>query len=472
MKCAASETSATRKLFFWFRITVLLSISAGVLLLALWNRQTDPRFYVFLSTPPGIILSRVMNWPNLNDKAEREGVQQDLSTEEVRALQKLLSESDIFQPTHQLTLTNGRTLQAQLLKENEENLVVRHQTDSRSPEQRIIPRITLERMGPFMPDDPEVTRRDVRFQMAFPDLRFSHSEHYTVLSDAPQNEVEAIKDALEDLRSQYLDIFGSLARYPKPDVSLQVLFFTHESDYRAHQESTAPHLNDSTGYYSPLEDRMVLYNDQFSERTENAQQHVQEEIAFLQDQITSLKKQDELRDFEKRLNRYIQNRAIKNTLFTLRHEGAHHLSYTYGVHSWIHAENAWLIEGMAAYFESPEPGQPLSSYQFSLRNVMRENRMPSLFRLMEVRLPEHFGHDLPNLRPYEAYALSRSLFIFCMQPRHRDAFFTFLRDIQAPGNISDLLDTPRHERLSRTLSLSPGDLESKWRAWLRHYVFL
>jgi hypothetical protein len=231
-----------------------------------------------------------------------------------------------------------------------------------------------------------------------------------------------------------------------------------------HQQATAPDLVNSVGYYSPLEDRMVMFNHEYSKQAEKIRDHVTEEVNQLVRQAASSHERNRLRILHQRLEDQLRDQASLETIATLRHEGAHHLAYTYGVHSWIHTENAWLVEGLAALFESPVPGQDVTSYVQTLRKMDQEGRIPDLSRLMSVRLPSDFEEDLPGIRPHEAYALSWSLFRYCMQRPRRDRFFAYLRSLQDPRDISGLMSQSRFHLLAGALDLTPMALESAWRS--------
>lgn len=454
------------RLLYWLRLLLLMLLVGLSVLLLQWNREMDPRFFRFLNTPPGRTLARVMNWPNLFDQVLPDKPLEEYSEEEKLWRQKLESAIRATWPTHTLHMTDGSARLVQVLAIDGDHLQIREHYGARGRLETSVQRSLIRGIDPYTAPLPEVTWRDVRFQMEFPAFELTHTGHYTVLTDAPFHQVASSVEALEHLHGQYLDLFSSLIRYPESSGTLQVLFFTREEDYRRHQEATAPDLASSLGYYSPLENRMVLFNHQFSQYTESVREHVKHELGFLSGQTDSAAERKRLYLLQERLEDHIRDQAALETLSTLRHEGAHHLSYTFGVHSWIHAENAWLVEGLAAFFESAEPGQTVPSYQDSLQHLQREGRIPPLARLVGVRIPSDFARELPDVLPHEAYALSWSLFRLCMSPPHRDLFFSYLKSLQDPDDIAKLMNTPRIELLANALSLSPASLEAAWRASL------
>lgn len=459
-----------RLVFFWIRVMGMLVLMAAAAQLVMWNRDYDPRFYQFLSTAPGQALSRVMQWPNLYNRQLSDKALEEYTDEERVWRQKLLKQLSQSWPTHTLELKNGTIKHVRFMEVNTRYVSVREHFGGQGELDTRIFRSDIAEIEPFTDPQPTVTWRDVRFQMEYPDFHLTYSGHYTVLSDAPYYQISSSVEALEDLRGTYLDLFTPLVRFPKPEQGLQVLFFSKESQYREHQSRSAPALADSVGYYSPLEDRLVVFNHQFSEQTTENRRQVAEEVRELLSQPRSEAERQHILHLQQRIEDEIRKHARQETLSTLRHEGAHHLSYTYGVHSWIHAENAWIIEGLAGYFESPIPSKPTPSHLLSLLALDKDRRIPELAQLMAIRKPESFEAELPGLKAYEAYALSWSLFHFCMQEDYRTNFFTFLRELQAPASIRSLMGTARIEHLAEALELSPSELDTKWRHHIRRLL--
>ncbi len=364
-------------------------------------------------------------------------------------------------------LKNGTIKHVRFMEVNNRYVSVREHFGGQGELDTRVYRSDIAEIDPFTDPQPTVTWRDVRFQMEYPDFHLTYSGHYTVLSDAPYYQIASSVEALEDLRETYLDLFNTLVRFPKPEQGLQVLFFSKESQYRQHQTKSAPAPADSVGYYSPLEDRLVVFNHQFSERTVENRRQISEEVRELLSQPRTDAERQHILRLQQRIEDQIRTHARQETVSTLRHEGAHHLSYTYGVHSWIHAENAWIIEGLAGYFESSDPRQPTPSHLLSLLALDKDNRVPGLAKLMAIRKPESFEADLPGLKAYEAYALSWSLFHFCMQDTYRQNFYKYMEDLQAPLSIHSLMGTARIEHLAEVLKLSPAELDTKWRSHIR-----
>ena len=459
-------SSTFRKVFFWIRLVCLFLLVAAALQLVSWSHQYDPRFYQFLGTAPGKALSSIMEWPNLYNRVNAEVEVEDFSDEEklwhTRIQNRLLQSW----PTHTLFLKDGTVRHVRILRNEDGKLWVREHFGHQGRLETSLSLSDIRETQAYSEPLPPVSLRDILFQMEYPEFDLTYFGHYTVLTDAPYYQVADSVEVLETLHQQYIETFSSIIRFPQEQKNLQVLFFSNEEDYREHQRETAPDLKSSVGYYSPLEDRMVVYNQQYSERAMKVRKEVEQDIAELLKRAENPAQRREILSIQQNVEQQIRDRARQETVSTLRHEAAHHLSYTYGVHSWIHTENGWLIEGLASYFESTLSLNMNLELVDSLQRLKRQNRIPPLSKLMDVRQPLHFEQELPGIKSHEAYALSWSLFYFCMLPENRDGFFTYIRNLQNPKDIGWLMATPRIEILSVSLGLRPDELEEKWRQHL------
>ncbi len=446
----------------------MLGLLAYTFQLVRWNRDTDPRFYRFLGTPPGQFLSRVMDWPNLHLIPTLDKPLEEYTDEERLIRIKLESQLENAWPTHVLTLNSGEQEYVRVVGRSASGLDIQSHFGGRGRLVRFIPRSTLQSEVPYTDPPPRVTWRDVSFQMEYPDFHLEYFGHYTVLTDAPYFQVESSVHELETLRTQFMKEMGELVRFPKADQGLQVLFFRNEEQYRTHQMDSAPELSSSAGYYSPTEDRMVVFNQMHSETAKEIRKEVDDKIQQMLAQSTSSGDRRHILNMQVAVEDQMRARGEMETRATLRHEAAHHLAYTHGIHSWIHAENAWLIEGLAVYFEPPKPGQVPMSHINTLIRLSHEDRIPRLRDLMQVRLPKDFQLELRDVTTAEAYALSWTLFHFCMQPENREGFFDYLRMLQDPADIPGLMNASRSSLLAQHLGFeSEALLERTWRKHLQ-----
>lgn len=451
-----------RRTFRLFRIVIIFGLLAGTLRLAVWNRNNDPRFFHFLNTPPGRALARAMNWPSFYNLPPEDKPESEFTPEELDWKRNLERSLHSRWPTHRLVSGKGEEHLVRILFETPESLTVQFSFGGQSRITREFPREEIVRLDAYTAPLPRITWRDVRFQMEFPALQLLHHGAYTVLTDAPYFQVIETARALDRLYQQYVEMFEPLIQPRRRDQSLQVLFFSNEEDFLSSVSRSAPEMAGSAGFYSPLEDRMVVFNQYNSAFARSLRAEIDEELAVLISKSRSAEERRTLEHTRFEVEEQIRRRAMNETLATLRHEAAHHLSYTYGVHSWFHAENGWLVEGLAVYFESDPPGEITPTHLNTLIHLRQSHRIPRLADLVNIRKPSDFETALPDLRSYEAYALSWVLFRHLMHESRREDFFAYLRFIRDPGNLRTLVNTPRIELLASRMRTTPDALEQAW----------
>ena len=455
------------RVFPWIRWTALLFLMFWAYQLVVWNRNYDPRFYHFLSTAPGRTLARVMKWPTFYNQDPHDKPEGRFTAEELAWKRQLEAQLREAWPTHVLRMLNGDEHLIRITRETPTHVTISESFGGQGRVTKEVDRREILSLKPHTQLMPAISWRDVRFQMEFPDFQLIHFGHYTVLTDAPYYQVLASVRELEHMHSQYMELLGDLVQHQAKGHSLQVLFFSDEQQFRTHQQRSAPDLATSAGFYSPLTDRMVVFNQYHSIHARNMRQEIQDEIRNMMLQANSRHERRALEDMRQSVEEQLRQRGQRETIATLRHEGAHHLSYTYGVHSWFHAENGWLIEGLAVYFETDPPGGVGPSHQQTLLRLLSESRIPPLAKLVNIRKPDAFEAELPGYTAYEAYALSWALFDLGMQPERREQFFDYMRFVRNPDHIRTLVNTPRETILADHLGMTPAELERAWRQNLR-----
>ncbi len=451
-----------RLAFRVLRILLLLLLCAASVQLVLWNRKYDPRFYDFLSTSPGRAISKALGWPNFYNTEFEELDPSEYTDEERAIFRRLERELRMTWPTHQLTLQDGTEHYGTLISYRNGSLTFREFFGSEGVLEKQIPRAEIAALKEYEEPIPKISLQDVRLQMEYPDFNLTRFGHYTILTDAPYFQVADSVKALEKLYAQYMEELGELIRFPQGQGGLQVIFFSSEEQYREHQRRDAPELEDSAGYYSPLEDRMVVFNQLHSDRSREVRADVEAELRNMLARARSAEERAEIERIRDEVQAQMRAQGEMETIATLRHEGAHHMSFTHGIHSWIHTENAWLIEGLAVYFEADPPGELPISHISALIRLQQEERVPRLAQLMNIRQPSQFADELPGVLPHEAYSLSWSLFHYCMT-QHRSAFMGYLRSLQDPPRLGSFMKVPRELRLADALGMTPDELEAAWR---------
>lgn len=338
-----------------------------------WSRIDDPRFYAFLDTDTGAALARVFGW--YASPMERPSV--DKTDDEMTA-----EERSIKAKIEELLGAEGA----------ERNL--------------------------------RVTYRDVTFCMEVKGMTAHVAPPYLILTDGPPEEVPSHVDALACAHEGFRTHFGRLTTGEGSGQLSHVLLFSDPADYLAYQQQHATGLENSCGFYSPIIDRLVLY------------EHPNEDS----------------RDVE------------SETLHTVRHEGAHQFLYAHGVHSRHRVENDWLVEGMATYLETSEAGAVAPDRANMIAYALRNERAIPLEDLVGRRQEE----GLLAYKPAElAYSEAWSLVHFLMQEERRDQFFDYVVYLRDAKNFGAIRKQPRLGTLAGFLGLSPTELRTQWEAYVQ-----
>lgn len=338
-----------------------------------WSRIDDPRFYRFLETDAGATMARIFGWyasPLERPPADK---------------------------------TDGQmTAVERSVKLKLEELLRAQGTEG----------------------DLQVTYRDVAFCREIPRMTAHVAPPYLILTDSPVDDVPSHVQALARAYEGFQRQFGPLTTSAGRGQLSHVLLFSDPADYRAYQQRYAAGLENTAGFYSPIIDRLVLY------------QHPHEDPV------------DE----------------HSETLHTVRHEGAHQFLYAHGVHSGHRVENDWLVEGLATYLEGAEAGA-VAPFRAGMvaRALQRQGAIP---------LDEFVGRrqedGLLAYKPAElAYSEAWTLVHFLMQQERREAFFAYIAYVRDAGNFRAVRKQPRIRILSAFLGISPTELQEQWENYVR-----
>ena len=354
-----------RKWFRRVRTAGLLVLLVEAARLNSWSRQGDPRFYAFLNSAGGAACARVFGWwssPLERPVPDRADARLSARERDIKATMQ-----------HGLDQCTGH------------------------------------------PGSYRVQYRDILFRQEYAETPLHLYPPYLIVSELPAPVMDRTMGALSDVYSGFLEQFGPLVtRDPRGEL-IHLLCFASQADYADYQRRYARWLEDTSGFYSPSVNRLVLYRDPGDE--------------------SSL------------------------PLLTIRHEAAHQLFYAYGVHSVHNIENDWLIEGLACYCETPRVGgSDAGQVSMLLRALANGTTLPL------SSLINHHGQDgLLACKPAElAYAQAWSLVHLLMTDAFRDRFFNYIRFVRAPESFPAVRTPPRIELLCRHLQLSPDALQTAW----------
>jgi hypothetical protein len=361
------------------RIGLLLVVLAMATQLNRWSREGHPRFFQFIDTPAGRVIANTFGaWRPSSERPP------------------------VIKPRF---LMNSAEREVQL-----------------EIEQAVQDRIRLTH--PHIEESPyRITHRDVRFRMELQGLNMVVIPPYLVMTDARPQDVEPTVEELKSLRSEITKEFAPLfTRSPGKEL-IHVAYFEKRRSYDAYQSLHAEAMIQTSGYYNPTVNMLVLSN------------------------------QSGYNDL---------GQETDQTIATARHEATHQIFFTYGVHSDHRIENEWLIEGLASYCESGPFGSIAASQVRLFKSAALDHQLIEIDDLVNHRSEK----GLLAYKPTQlAYSQSQLLVHFLMAEENRGGFFKYVEYIRDPANFRQVRDANRFQLLAEILDLRPSELQTRWREY-------
>ena len=164
-------------------------------------------------------------------------------------------------------------------------------------------------------------------------FRTKVTRRYVICSNAGKHYNNWVGVMLERVSSKFLGLWRSKTlKIHEPKQPLPVIIFADRKRYAAYAVKDAgPGMETSVGYYSIRTNRVVLLDLSAGPGGAPARTYRQ------------MKAKIGLAPFN---------------VATVVHEAVHQIAYNAGLHTRYADNPLWLSEGMAMYFESPEPGNP------------------------------------------------------------------------------------------------------------------
>ncbi len=469
-KSRAPAPRRLRNSFFFVvvRAAVLGLALAWAIILFWWNREGDPRFYRFVKTAPGRAVARVFRWYGPAQGGALENKTEEQMTPRERAVKKSIEESlRAAAPTHVLVFKNNRIMEGRLVEEKPAYVVFAETYGEQNALAMNVGRNRIREIVAVTNELPEVTYRDVRFQMEFPTFKLHRDPPYTILTREPFFRVQHSVEILKKLYGDVLSTFDELVTRTNVSDNIQVLFFSEEKDYEKYRLKYAPQMEDTSGFYSPWADRLVVFNQSSSEQLKRIEARLGAAEASYRSEGASPDVQAELEVWRVEMQRNIARFAEAETQKVLRHEGAHQLLLTYGVQSENHIENDWVIEGLATYCETPEPGDADAYRTAMLRRAQEIGGLIGLEELVNLRSEDGLLSLGARARVQLGYSQAWALTRLLMQPEFREAFFEYFRFLRDPANFREVRRTPAMDLLCRFIELTPVDLDARYVSYIR-----
>jgi hypothetical protein len=391
-----------------------------------------------------------------------------LIEDEVEAAATMAAVMRESQPTHCVLLDNGRVLVGRiegdggrrpLLRLRGPGGVEKVELDSRNVER------TLDLGQPEI----ELAPRDVRFLMEFPDFDHYYLPPFVIAADAPTLLVYATYLSLRELVRDFHREFGDLVRDDARGRRSHVCILRSEFDYNHLILSRSNlGLTNTVGFYDQLTSCLFVYDrmrETDSECTELSR-YVRVALERWANRRLAPAPPQLRMDFSAQRLTFLAS----DFFATVRHEGAHQLAYTLGVHSAQGFEHLWVVEGLSQYCETIPAGALSLPHLGRLHSAITTTGLIPWHELIDRDHPGSF--DGYGDRESLAYSQSWILFLWLMQPQYRDAFLTFLTRVRSINPLdlgrrhTDMLEqslgipiAPLLDEIEQALS-SPAHLRS------------
>jgi hypothetical protein len=314
---------------------------------------------------------------------------------------------------------------------------------------------TIERGHTETP--PPIRLRDVRFKLEFANFNLYRRPPFTIVTDQSFFEVQDATRTLDELHGDFVHTFAPLIRNHERNDGIQLLFFSDEGQFNAYRDEFAPALGYASGFYSPLKDRLVIYDQANSQWVDEASQQIDGQRDAYRDYASERGTDVALHEWHQSAKRTLGSIAVRANRMILRHEGAHQLFHTYGVHSETGAEHLWLVEGLAAYCEEQD-GQ--GSMRVDELKAVADPYALSFPRLVNFARREGIN-SLGDQAQIDVFYPKAWLVVDHLMKRHREPFFRYIRYVRDPANQAALDDADDFELLSRFVGVSQEQLQSE-----------
>jgi hypothetical protein len=449
------------------RLGILFAILAGTFMLYRWSKSADPRFYRFVETPLGQTLAKTFGWYQSPIKQYDPAKPPDKWTDQELAIKRTLearvSESA---PTHRLHMDNGKYMEGALLDVGPDYVQFRETYGDSGSLSARVQRARIKYVEKVDSNLPPITYADVRLQLEFPSMQLYKRPPYTIVTDETYFHVERSVRVLQKLHDQFTELFGPLITKERKLENIQLAFFSNEKSFRYYQRKYAPHMEGSLGFYSPALDRFLVFNEKRSDLMKEIVEDVDAQGQAYKQQAETDQKKYRIELLKRRSQRNLQHQAEQRTFTTLRHEGAHQLFFTYGVHSSFRVENDWLIEGCAVFCEGEEIGMLHTRRVKALKRRLEKNAFMPIAELVDFRKRGGFMNFDDPEKVELAYHEAWSLVHYLMQGERRNRFFEFVRYLRDPKHLEECVEGSHFELLCRFMQTKPEQLSAAWRDYV------
>ena len=168
-----------------------------------------------------------------------------------------------------------------------------------------------------------------------PDFQVHDSKHYVVVFNTTRTYAKWCSSLLERLQRAFIAYWKKKGcEVKEPKEPLVVLVFGDRQSYLRHARAeVGPGIGNAIGYYSIITNRIVMYD-----------------LTGMQELRRQSSKRGSLHD----ITQLLSQEAARPLVATIVHEATHQISYNCGLQKRLADNPAWLSEGLAVFFETPD----------------------------------------------------------------------------------------------------------------------
>lgn len=166
-------------------------------------------------------------------------------------------------------------------------------------------------------------------------FQIHESKHYVIAYNTTRTYAKWCSSLLERLQKAFIAYWKKKGcDVHEPEEPLVVLVFSDRQSYERYAKAElGTGLGNAIGYYSILTNRIAMYD-----------------LTGMQ----QLRKQNSRRGSMHDISRLLSQRAAEPLVATIVHEATHQISYNSGLQKRLADNPAWLSEGLAVFFETPD----------------------------------------------------------------------------------------------------------------------